>query len=60
MHFDSLDEIYAMVQSNWHFDNFTLTGLIGLQDQSNQVAQIVQQTRYLPIFDVNVCPPISW
>ena len=53
MHFDRLDEIYAMVQSNWHFDNVTQTGLTGLQDQSDQFARIVQQTWYLPILDVN-------
>jgi len=30
MHFDRLDEIYTMVQSNWYFDNVTQTGLTGL------------------------------
>ena len=53
MHFDRLDEIYAMVQSNWHFDNVIQTGLTDLMDQSDRFAQIVQQTRYLPILDVN-------
>ena len=27
MHFDRLDEIYAMVQSNWQFDKVTQTDL---------------------------------
>ena len=53
MHFDRLDEIYAMVQSNWHFDNVTQTGLTGLLDRSDRFAQIVQQTQYLPILNVN-------
>jgi len=30
MNFDRLDESYAMVRSNLHFDKFTLTGLTGL------------------------------
>ena len=29
MHFDRLDDIYAMVESNWHFDKVTQTGLTG-------------------------------
>lgn len=29
MHFDHLDEIYAMVKSNMHFEHFDLTGLTG-------------------------------
>ena len=39
MHFDLLDEIYAMVQSNWQFDNITQIGLTGLHDMSDQFAQ---------------------
>jgi len=50
MHFDRLDEIYAMVQSYWYFDNVPQTGLTDLSDR---FTQIVQQTRYLPILDVN-------
>jgi hypothetical protein len=30
MHFDRLDEIYAMVKYNWHFEHFGLTGLTGV------------------------------
>ena len=30
MHFDLLDERYAMVKSNMHFDKVTLTSLTGL------------------------------
>ena len=44
MHFDHLDEIYAMVKSNLQFDKLVLTGLTGLHDRSDQFAQIVQQT----------------
>ena len=44
MHFDHLDEIYAMVQYNWQFDNVTQTGLNGLHGRSDWFAQIVQQT----------------
>ena len=39
MHFDRLDEIYAMVQSNWHFDNLTQTDLTGLYNRSDRFAQ---------------------
>ena len=39
MHFDRLDEIYAMVQSNWHFDKLTQIGLTGLYNQSDRFAQ---------------------
>jgi len=53
MHFDRLDEIYAMVQSNCHFDIVTRTVLTGLYDRSDRFAQIVQQTQYLPILGVN-------
>ena len=53
MHFNRLDEIYTMVQSNWYFDIVTQTGLTGLYDRSDQFAQIVQQTQYLPILSVN-------
>jgi hypothetical protein len=36
MHFDSLDEIYAMVESNWHFEQFGLTGLTGVGQSSGR------------------------
>ena len=39
MHFDRLDEIYAMVQSNWHFDNLTHTDLTGLYNWFDRFAQ---------------------
>jgi len=32
MHFDCLDEIYAMVQSNLQFDKLVYTGLTGSYD----------------------------
>jgi len=32
MHFDLLDEIYAMLQFNWYFNNVAQTVLIGLHD----------------------------
>ena len=44
MHFDQLDEIYAMVKSNFQFYNVIKTGMIGLHDRSVRFAQIVQQT----------------
>ena len=53
MHFDHLDEIYAMVKSNWQFDKADLTDLTGLDDRSDQSAQIVQQTLTVPILGVN-------
>ena len=46
MYFDRLDEIYAMVQSNWHFDNLTQTGLTGSP-------RLHSKPRYLPILGVN-------
>ena len=39
MNFDRLDEIYAMVQSNWHFNNLTQTGLTGSYNRSDWFAQ---------------------
>ena len=62
MYFDRLNEIYTMVHFNWHFDNITQTGLTGLYDRSDRFAQIVQQTRYLPILGVNSSVPeeLSW
>ena len=53
MYFDCLDEIYAIVQSNWHFHIVTQIGLTSLHDRSDLFAQIVQHTQYLPILDVN-------
>jgi hypothetical protein len=44
MHFDQLDEIYAMVKSNLQFYNVIKTGMTGLHDRSVRFAQIVQQT----------------
>ena len=44
MHFDRLDEIYAMVKSNWQFEKVFLTGLTGVHDWSDRFAQFVQQT----------------
>jgi len=40
MHFNRLDEIYAMVQSKWYFHNLIQTGLIGFYNQSDRFAQI--------------------
>jgi hypothetical protein len=37
MHFDRLDEIYAMVKSNWHFEHFGLTGLTGVGQRSERL-----------------------
>jgi len=53
MHFDHLDEIYAMVKSNLQFDKLVLTGLTGLHNRSDRSAQIVQQTSCVPILDAN-------
>ena len=39
MHFDHLDENYAMVQYNWKFDNVIQTGLTSLH--ADWLAQIV-------------------
>jgi hypothetical protein len=36
MHFDRLDDIYAMVKSNWHFDQFGLTSLTGVGQGSDR------------------------
>jgi hypothetical protein len=36
MHFDRLDEIYAMVKSNWHFVHFGLTGLTVVGQRSDR------------------------
>ena len=43
MHFDRLDDIYAMVESNWQFDNFIQTSLTDLYVRPDRFAQIVQQ-----------------
>jgi len=60
MHFDRLDEIYAMVQSNLQFDKLVYTGLTGLKERSDRSPQIVQKTLTVPILGVNICPPVSW
>ena len=39
MHFDRLNEIYAMLQSNWHFDKLTQIGLTSLYNQPDRFAQ---------------------
>jgi len=44
MHFDHLDEVYAMMQSDWHFNIVTQTGLTDLHDWSDRFVQIIQQT----------------
>jgi hypothetical protein len=36
MHYDRLDEIYAMVKSKWHFEHFGLTGLTGVGQSSDR------------------------
>ena len=43
MHFDRLDNIYAMVQSNCQFDKLFLTNLTGLYKRSDRSFQIVQK-----------------
>ena len=53
MHFDHLDEIYAMVKSNYQFDKVVLTGLTGLDDRSDRSTLIVHQTLTVPILSVN-------
>ena len=54
MHFDRLDEIYAMMQSNLQFDKLVL---ISLHNRFDRSVQIVQQTSCVPILDVNIYPP---
>ena len=51
MHFDCLDEIYAMVMSNRQFDKVALIGLIGLHDRSDQFAQLIKRTLTCANFD---------
>ena len=53
MHFDRLDEIYAMVKSNLQFEKVVLAGLTSLDDTSNWSAQIVQQMLTVPILGIN-------
>ena len=52
MHFDHLDESYAMVKSNLHFDEVTLTGLTGLCIPVRPISTT------MPILIINICPPI--
>ena len=48
MHFDHLDEIYAIVQSNWRFGNIFHTGLTGFHDRSDRFANFgCQQYSYM-------------
>jgi hypothetical protein len=40
MHFDRLNEIYAIVKSNWHFEHFGLTSLTGgVKGQTGQATE---------------------
>ena len=39
MHFNCLDESYAMVKSNLYFDKITLTGLTGTHSLANSGGQ---------------------
>ena len=50
MHFDRLDESYAMMKSKLHFDKVTLTGLTGLCILVRPVCTAVR------ILVVNICP----
>jgi len=54
MHFDHLDEIYAMVKSILSFEQLDKTGLTGFWDRSDRSCTAV------PILVVNICPPILW
>ena len=53
MHFDCLDEIYAMVQSNLQFDKLVYTGLTGSYERSDRSVQIAQKILVVPILGVN-------
>jgi hypothetical protein len=46
IHFDRLDEIYAMVKSNWNFEQFGLTSLTGVDQRSDRSGLL---NRLLPI-----------
>jgi len=50
MHFDRLDESYAMVKSNMNFGKVTLAGLTGLCIPVKPVRPV------MPILVVNICP----
>jgi len=50
MHFDRLDESYAMVNSNLNFGKVTLTGLTGLCILVKPVRPV------MPILVINICP----
>ena len=50
MHFDHLDEIYAMVKSFLSFEQLDKTGLTGFWDRSDHSCTAV------PILVVNICP----
>ena len=54
MHFDHLDESYAMVKSNLNFGKVTLTGLTGLCIPVRPVRPV------MPILVINICPPVFW
>ena len=49
MHFDRLDEIYAIVQSNWQFDKANQSSLTGS-------LELFSEPRYLPILGANSNP----
>ena len=57
MHFDRLDELNATVQSKWHFEKVSQTGLTGLYDRSDWYVQIVQQTLVFANFGCQHMPP---
>ena len=59
MHFDRLDEIYAVAQSNLQFDKLVYTGLTGSCERSDRSVQIAPKTLVVPILGVNICPPVS-
>ena len=53
MHFDRLDKIYAVVQSNLQFDKLVYTGLTGSCERYDRSVQIAQKTFVVPILGVN-------
>ena len=45
MHFNHVDEIYTMVQSNWQFDEFILTSLTDFYERSDRSAQLYRKPK---------------
>jgi hypothetical protein len=43
MHFDCLDETYAMVKSNWHFEHNGLTGLTSVGERLDWWSRLLNQ-----------------